>query len=343
MILNNRPLARSLPVPRSIVRIGRHLAAFALLLGLASPRASADESSADGARAQFARGVELADKGEYEAALQAFSDAYATSPNFAVLYNIGQAQVALGRPKEAAATLSRYLREGQDNVPPERRQQVEDQIKLLESFLVELDVTTDPAGATISVDGREVGPTPISEPLRLTAGKHRISASLDQAPPDGSAPGPLPDAKIADCSAGKASVAVQAQTPAEPVPVRGGLRKALPYALAGAGVALGAGALAVYLWRRGDYERWQAGEGALRNETPGSAAYQARATENQRLAASLTTANHTIVGLSIAGGVLVAAGASLYIFDWAEARKSTRLTVAWGGGASVAAGWRWSW
>lgn len=108
-------------------------------------------------------------------------------------------------------------------------------------------------------------------------------------------------------------------------------------------MALGAGALGVYLWKRGEYERWQDGEAALQSETPGSPSYQARATENQRMAASLTTANHTILGLAIAGGVLIAAGGSLYLLDWSSTRKSANLTVAWGGGSSVAASWTGAW
>jgi hypothetical protein len=228
-------------------------------------------------------------------------------------------------------------------VPPERRRQVEDQIKLLESFLVELDLTTDPAGATISIDSREIGRTPIPEPIRLTAGTHKITAKVAKATPEQPPSAALVNPKAAECPADKAGVALQAQSPPAPSPRRSGARAALPYVLAGAGLALGASALGVYLWKRADYQQWQVGEAALRNETPGSAAYQARAAENQRMADSLTTANHTILGLSIAGGVLLAAGVSLYFFDRASARNSASFTVAWGGGRSVAAGWRCSW
>ena len=79
---------------------------------------------------------------------------------------------------EAAATLSRYLREGKD-IPAERRRQVEDQIGSLESFLVDLEVTGT-ANTTITVDGREVGRTPLPAPVRFaaaggTAGRERVA------------------------------------------------------------------------------------------------------------------------------------------------------------------------
>jgi tetratricopeptide (TPR) repeat protein len=332
-------LARPMPTPQFIVRICSHLIiVVVLLLGGGQAQAVADESMTEAARAQFAHGVELADKGDYQGALQAFSDAYTASPLFAVLYNIGQAQVALGRPLEAAATLSRYLREGQDSVPAERRRQVEDQLKLLESFLVALDLSTAPASVAISVDGREIGRTPLVEPVRLTAGTHKITATLDETTPASSATVPP-----ADCPAAPPPVGDLARPTMKPMADHNGFRAALPFTLLGAGVALGAGALGVYLWKRGQYQQWQSSETILKDQTPGSASYQARAADNERMAASLTTANHTIVGLSIAGGALVAVGASLYLFDLASARRSTNLTVAWAGGSSVAAGWRCSW
>jgi tetratricopeptide (TPR) repeat protein len=315
-----------------MVRTGSHFTVVVLLLGLARAAAADDEPLAEAAKARFDQGVELASQGDYEGALQAFRDAHAASPNVAVLYNIGQAEVALGRPVEAAATLSRYLREGGDSVPPERRRQVKEQLELLESFIVDLDVTLPP-NARISVDGREVGRSPLAEPVRLTAGRHKVDASLDEAPPSNAQPTECPAVRTI----------VDTPAPATPSSERGGLRAAMPYALIGAGVALGASALGVYLWKREDYERWQAGETTLRTETPGSSSYQALAAENQRLAASLSTANRAIVGLSVAGGVMVAVGASLYLIDRAATRRLTSLTVAWNGGSSVAAGWRYRW
>lgn len=83
----------------------------------------------------YARGTELAGQGLYAAALEQFNTAYTASPHFAVLYNIGQAQMALRRPLEAIEALTKYLRDGADQVPLSRREQVQAQIGLLESRL----------------------------------------------------------------------------------------------------------------------------------------------------------------------------------------------------------------
>lgn len=337
-----RPLATKTRVP-----IAGHICLLALLVLLVlllapGPARASDEPMTETARVQFTRGVELADRGDYQGALQAFSEAYAASPNVAVLYNIGQAQVALGRPVEAGATLSRYLQEGQDQISPERRRRVEAQIGLLESLVVELEVTTAPTGAAVRVDGRVVGRTPLAEPVRVSAGVHKVTASLD----DGANPAPGPavsqgtDAKM--CLPPPAPPAT-VERRAPPAPTRGALAVALPYVMGGAGLALAGGALGVYLWKRSEYQRWQAGETALQSEAPGSARYQAQVAENNRMAGSLTSANHAILGLGVAGGVLIAAGASLYLLERPARPSTSSVAVAWAGGRSLVAEWRYAW
>jgi PEGA domain len=162
--------------------VRRRQIAAALLLLLGPVRAATADDSRDDARAHYARGLDLAGHGGYEAALEEFNEAYAASPQFAVLYNIGQAEVALGRPLEAIETFSQYLQDGQDRIPRARQQQVKDLIALLESRLAELFITTDRPNARITVDGREVGSTPLSKPVRLAPGTHRLSATSEGAP-----------------------------------------------------------------------------------------------------------------------------------------------------------------
>jgi tetratricopeptide (TPR) repeat protein len=333
-------LARGMQMRRS-VRLSSSIVVAFLMLNLGKARADTDGPCADAARALYQGGLELFDRGEHLRALQAFNDAYAACPNFAVLYNIGQVQIALGRPVEASATLARYLHDGQDQVPPEKRRPVEDQIKQLDALLVELDVTAAPSGAVISLDGREIGHTPLSAPVRVTAGTHKITAILDD--------GTIAAQSTAVGSGQGQDVCPQAPNPmpiiesAKPIPARSGLRVAVPYIFGGAGLALGGGALGIYLWKRSEYHRWQAGEAALQNETPASPDYQMRVADNHRMADSLTTANHAILGLAIAGGVMVATGGALYLVDKASARTASTFAIAWTGGSSVAASWRCLW
>ena len=92
----------------------RGAALFAALLAVATARSGRADDPRGEARAHYARGLELAGQNGYEGALREFNAAYAISPQFAVLFNIGQAHIALGHTIEAIAALTRYLTDGGD-------------------------------------------------------------------------------------------------------------------------------------------------------------------------------------------------------------------------------------
>src|SRR3954470_11707639 len=138
------------------------LRSAALLAGLLAlgPAAigRADDPRGD-ARAHYARGLELAGQNGYEGALREFKAAYAISPQFAVLFNIGQAHIALGHTVEAIEALSRYLLDGGDRISPTRRTQVQRQIEGLRSTLPNPEVTSEAeaARATAAAAGAAAG------------------------------------------------------------------------------------------------------------------------------------------------------------------------------------------
>ena len=119
------------------------------------------------------------------------------------------------------------------------------------------------------------------------------------------------------------------------------LRRAA-YVSAGLGVAAAGAALGVYLWNRGRYQDWQAGDAAVEDLKFGSAAYRRQVTENNDLASSLISADKAILGLSIAGGLLVATGATLWLVDRGRARPAGELAFSWTG-SSAALGWSSRW
>jgi tetratricopeptide (TPR) repeat protein len=133
----------------------------------------------EAAAKHFEKGFAAAGRGDFEEALQEFNEAYAVRPHFGVLYNIGQAQIALGRPLGAIETLGRYLDEGGDQIAADRRGQVSAQIAALEARLAHLSIRTQHPGARIVVDGRSVGRTPLPRSIDLAAGRHEVVASYD--------------------------------------------------------------------------------------------------------------------------------------------------------------------
>ncbi len=113
----------------------RGSALLAALLAVATARIGHADDPRGEARAHYAKGLELAGQNGYEGALREFNTAYAISPQFAVLFNIGQAHIALGHTVEAIEALTRYLSDGGDRIAAARRVQVERQIAGLRSTL----------------------------------------------------------------------------------------------------------------------------------------------------------------------------------------------------------------
>jgi hypothetical protein len=151
---------------------------WATLVVMGLPEAAAaDPVSKSSARRHYALGVDLAKEDSYVEALAEFRRAYALSPHFSVLYNIGQASVALDLPVEAVEALSRYLQEGGEKIAPARRLELEAAIARQRGKIGELEISTNVDGAHISVDGDEIGTAPLPAPVRLAAGVHRVSVS----------------------------------------------------------------------------------------------------------------------------------------------------------------------
>jgi len=137
----------------------RSTALLAALLALGSARIGRADDPRGEARAHYAKGLELAGQNGYEGALREFNAAYAISPQFAVLFNIGQAHIALGHTVEAIEALTRYLSDGGDRIASTRRAQVERQIAGLRSTLSNPEVTSEAeaARATAAAAGVAAG------------------------------------------------------------------------------------------------------------------------------------------------------------------------------------------
>jgi hypothetical protein len=120
-----------------------------------APKAEAkpDPARADAAK-RFDRGLQLFDEGDNAGALAEFKQTYATMPNAVVLYNIVN-----------DASLS-----------PAQRERAQSTLADQEGRIGRLSITTVPAGARISIDNVDVATTPLTAPLRVSAGSHVVGA-----------------------------------------------------------------------------------------------------------------------------------------------------------------------
>jgi hypothetical protein len=152
------------------------LAALAVLGTPAATLAQADPKVA--ARAHFENGVAAFTDRRFAEAAEQFEAAYRISPAFVVLYNIGQVNVALGRSVEAVEAFQKYLDQGARNVSPQRRREVEAELRKQEARIGVLVVSAKPEGAEVRMDGKPLGKTPSPRAVRVSAGRHTVEASL---------------------------------------------------------------------------------------------------------------------------------------------------------------------
>ena len=130
------------------------------------------------AKLHFQQAVALFNDGNFNAALAEFQRAYDLRPSPGVLYNIGLTQKALFRYDEAVDTLERYLAE-ETKLSPERRAECIQLTTEMKALLAPITIAIEPAGASVSVDGRSVGKAPLARALRLAAGSHTIETTAD--------------------------------------------------------------------------------------------------------------------------------------------------------------------
>ncbi|MFO0761190.1 MAG: PEGA domain-containing protein [Byssovorax sp.] len=175
--MNNRSRARS----RGIRASGSLLAVVAALC-VALPPSTADaqqptKAAQQEAASRFKKGLDLFKDGDYQAALIEFRRAYELAPNFNVLYNIGQVYFQLQDYPNALNALERYLSEGGNNVPNSRRGEVEKDIEKLKSRVANLDINVNVPDAEIALDDVPIGKSPLSKPVMVSAGKHKLVIS----------------------------------------------------------------------------------------------------------------------------------------------------------------------
>ncbi|HEX2873657.1 MAG TPA: PEGA domain-containing protein [Polyangiaceae bacterium] len=140
-------------------------------------RAQTTVAPAEASR-HFDRGYLLAQQGSLEGAIEEFKLAYALQPHASVLYNLGQAYAASGRAVEAIDALERFLAETPAS-DTQRRSHAASLIEYQGQRVGSLTLSVSPPGAQISLDGVALEPKAAAAPIRLTAGWHSLSITLE--------------------------------------------------------------------------------------------------------------------------------------------------------------------
>ncbi len=156
----------------------------------APARARSDVTISEESRRHFRAGVLLLEDPKtprYEEAYREFKDAYAGSPSYKILGNLGLCAMKLERDDEAIQAYERYLQEGGSDLDPADRAQIERDLDTLRAGVVHVVLSSDPPGALVNdvripVQGEPVTNAygPLAAPTRvgIRQGHHRITARV---------------------------------------------------------------------------------------------------------------------------------------------------------------------
>jgi hypothetical protein len=152
---------------------------------------AADVPISEAARQHFKAGVNFMqdpDGARYEEAYREFKTAYAASPSWKILGNLGIAAMKLERDGEAIDAMEKYLNEGGDELPADEREQFERDLSTLKASVVRVTLSSVPVGAVVTDERVPVQGAPVTNrysldggPVELgfRAGHHRMVARLD--------------------------------------------------------------------------------------------------------------------------------------------------------------------
>lgn len=192
-LIARRDASRSLRRFAQKRALGGYLAALTLCsVALVPSRAGADEVViTDKARAHFRAGVNMLqdpDGARYAEAYREFKAAYADSPSWKILGNLGLAAMKLERDGEAIEAFRKYLEEGGTQIDAAERAQVQRDLETLEAGVVWVTITSTPPGARLTDTRTPLAGRPTvnryatsGEPLKigLRPGSHSLVAELD--------------------------------------------------------------------------------------------------------------------------------------------------------------------
>src|SRR5215471_13322906 len=144
--------------------------------GRALPTGVRDEP-ATSAATLVQRGLQLRERGDDEAALEAFRKAHELLPDARSLAQMGLAEQALGRWIDARGHLREALIQERDPWITRRRDVLERAVRAIDDHLGELDVLGGVPGAEVKVNGHAVGALPLARPLVVPAGTVTLEVS----------------------------------------------------------------------------------------------------------------------------------------------------------------------
>lgn len=135
--------------------------------------------SAEVSYAQVADGDKAARAKDWAGALKAYETANQSSPSADALDGIANAHYNLKNDGPAYTAYAEWLQKYGDKTTPAKKGQATARLKELEAKTGPLTIDVNEKDAVVTIDDVRVGKSPLSAPVRLGAGPHRVRVTKD--------------------------------------------------------------------------------------------------------------------------------------------------------------------
>lgn len=142
----------------------------------AKPKTVREELPAE-AQLAWDRALELFQAKKWDGAQAEFMQAYRISKNPRVLFNVAMTAKAAGNYTRAIELFQQELAEGAGRISKQEEQRINDEIQGLGDFVSTLTIEVSEPGATITIDGENVGVSPLAKAVPVTVGTHKVQAT----------------------------------------------------------------------------------------------------------------------------------------------------------------------
>lgn len=309
---------------RSTVSYFRKVLAASVLLTTLCPAAASADTPTEHAGPNGAKVGELFDqaqaafiKGDKKAAVKAYKEAWALQKSYDIAGNLGNVELKLGMYSEAAEHFDYALANFPPTGEPAAQQLLTKKRDEARNELGRVRILVNVPAARVFVDGRQVGTSPLAEPVYVSPAGCSIEAKLEGYADAREAASP---AKGSEKSVTLTLVPIEGPKPRSRVPgvVLGGV--------AVAGLATGIGLLVAASGKHSTVLELNNGILADKKScAAGAANFDVRCTALETAASSSDTLHNLGVGF-LAGGGAAALGAGLYLL-WPASKPSPTTGV----------------
>jgi hypothetical protein len=129
------------------------------------------------AKTEYDLGKILYRDGDYAGAMVKFQSAYELSHDGRLLWNVIACEKNLRHYARVLHLLEQYSKETQATATDAEKQEAKDLLEVIKPFVTTVTITVNEPDAVLSVDGEDVGKSPLAAPLTLDMGPRKIKAT----------------------------------------------------------------------------------------------------------------------------------------------------------------------